>query len=87
MENVYDKTIDLHGQTVAEALQQLDYLLNRNPGQVVLVIHGHGSGRLRSAIRKYLCEHELVQAVRFGEDVGNHAGSGVTIVEIADYPL
>ena len=45
----------------------------------VTVIHGHGSGALRDALRAQLREHPLVKSWRPGER--GEGGDGATIVE------
>ena len=75
--------IDLRGLTVDEACHQVDvYLddvalagLNR-----VHLIHGKGTGALRTALQDYLRQHPLVKGLRPGG--AGEGGSGVTVVEI-----
>jgi DNA mismatch repair protein MutS2 len=47
----------------------------------VRVIHGKGTGALRSAVRNELRKHPLVKSYREGE--GNEGGDGVTVVYLA----
>lgn len=50
-------TVDLHGLTVDLALQRLDTFLHHELMQgttVIKIIHGHGSGALRSSVQDYL---------------------------------
>jgi DNA mismatch repair protein MutS2 len=76
--------LNLRGMTVEEALIDLDrYLdsafLSRLP--FVRIIHGKGTGRLRTAIREALRAHSLVSSVQeAGEAEG---GEGVTIARLA----
>jgi DNA mismatch repair protein MutS2 len=42
------------------------------------VIHGHGSGRLRDAVRQHLRGHRGVAEVRSGAP--NEGGNGATVV-------
>ena len=44
------------------------------------LIHGHGTGRLRSVLRSYLSESPYVASFRSGERA--EGGDGVTIVEL-----
>ncbi|MBN1947222.1 MAG: Smr/MutS family protein [Bradymonadales bacterium] len=73
-------TVDLRGLRVEEALQRLDRLLDaaykrREPG--VYIIHGHGTGALRSAVRSLLPDSPYVQSFRAGERI--EGGDGVTV--------
>jgi DNA mismatch repair protein MutS2 len=46
------------------------------------VVHGHGTGRLREALRAYFREHPLVASVTPAPD--HEGGDGATIVELKD---
>ena len=77
-------TIDLRGMdadsAVQKALNFIDKALLRGESAVVLV-HGHGSDRLKLAIRHMLksdCPYDV--AFRAGE--GNEGGDGVTVVAL-----
>lgn len=76
-------SIDLRGQTVDEAMYNLDKYLDdvflANMEQVT-VIHGKGTGMLREGIQSALRKHHYVKSIRTG-DLGE-GGSGVTIVEM-----
>ena len=74
--------LDLRGQRVEEALEQVEALLNdasmeRLPR--VRVIHGRGTGALRRAVREYLAGHPLVASAAPDE---GPSGDGVTVVEL-----
>ena len=75
--------IDVRGCTVSDALQDLESFLdkasmiNLSP---IEIIHGHGTGQLRQAIRDYLDDSPYVAKYRSGEDT--EGGNGVTIVDI-----
>lgn len=75
--------LDLRGYRVDEALSELDAFLdkasvvNLSPLEI---IHGHGTGQLRLAIREYLNDSPYVAKYRQGED--SEGGNGVTIVDI-----
>jgi len=43
----------------------------------VFVIHGHGTGALRNAIRTHLTSHKGIEKHRAGEQ--NEGGDGVTV--------
>jgi len=76
-------SLDLRGARVEEALESLDQYLNDAAlagAPKVTVIHGHGSGALRDALRAQLREHPLVKSWRPGER--GEGGDGATIVEL-----
>ncbi|NLM38101.1 MAG: endonuclease MutS2 [Firmicutes bacterium] len=75
--------LDLRGMTVEEALQVTDKYLD----EAVLaglpwvrLIHGKGTGVLRTAIAEYVKKHPRVSKYRWGET--NEGGMGVTVVEL-----
>ncbi|MFV2064555.1 MAG: endonuclease MutS2, partial [Chloroflexota bacterium] len=74
-------SLDLRGARVDEAMHMLDRYLDdaahADAGQVT-VIHGHGSGAMRDAVRRMLAEHPLVQEWRPGDR--HEGGGGATIV-------
>jgi len=79
---VVASSLDLRGARVEEALGMLDqYLDQASVAEVskVTVIHGHGSGALRDALRTQLSSHPLVKSWRPGER--GEGGDGATIVE------
>ncbi len=76
-------SIDLRGQTVDEAMYNLEKYLDDvflSGLEQVTVIHGKGTGLLREGIQSSLKRHHYVKSMRTG-DFGE-GGSGVTIVEI-----
>jgi len=81
----YDHVLDVHGKTIDEAIREFDFLLNRASGQSILVIHGHGTGRLREALRSFAKDHGLVESLRFGEDMMHELGSAAFVVETVDF--
>jgi DNA mismatch repair protein MutS2 len=73
----------LIGQRVEPALDALDAYLDRallGGRQDVRVVHGHGSGRLRQAVRQHLKSHPAVAAIRAGAP--NEGGNGATIATL-----
>jgi DNA mismatch repair protein MutS2 len=75
--------LNLIGQRVEPALDRLDEYLDRAllaGGPEVRVVHGHGSGRLRQAVREHLRGHPAVAAQRPGER--NEGGNGATVVTL-----
>lgn len=76
-------SLDLHGHTVDEALAKVDSFVDRAIVAglpYVRIIHGHGSGALRSAIREHLQAHPYVRACRPGSP--NEGGNAVTMADI-----
>jgi DNA mismatch repair protein MutS2 len=80
---VVPSSLDLRGARVEEASELLDRYLNDAAlagAPRVTVIHGHGSGALRDALRAQLSGHALVKKWRPGER--GEGGDGATIVEL-----
>jgi DNA mismatch repair protein MutS2 len=74
--------INLLGKTVDEALAELDkYLDDAYIAHLptVRVVHGKGTGALRTAVHKYLKKQRHVKSFRLGEF--GEGDAGVTIVE------
>jgi DNA mismatch repair protein MutS2 len=80
-----DNSCDLRGLRVDEALAMaatfLDRSLNEGRG-VAFLIHGHGTGALREAIRRDLQASPIVARFRAGEP--GEGGDGVTVVWLVD---
>jgi DNA mismatch repair protein MutS2 len=75
----------LIGATVDEAIGRLEKFLDDallTDTRRLRVVHGHGTGRLRDAVRKFLGEHPLVAGASPAPD--NEGGQGATIVELRD---
>lgn len=71
-------TIDVRGDRVEQATSKIDQALDRALGMGALwIIHGHGTGRLRSGVRSFLKEHTLVSSIQDAEQ--SDGGTGVTI--------
>ncbi len=76
-------TLDLRGERVEEALDELEAYLdkaslaNLSP---VYVIHGHGTGALKSAVRDFVSTSPYVAKYRVGEDA--EGGDGVCVIDI-----
>ncbi|MDY7091922.1 MAG: Smr/MutS family protein [Acidobacteriota bacterium] len=73
----------LIGERVEPALDRLDVYLDQallaGRGEV-RVVHGHGSGRLRRAVREHLRQHPAVRNLRAGAP--NEGGDGATVVAL-----
>jgi DNA mismatch repair protein MutS2 len=75
-----DATCDVRGARVDEALAEVDRFLDDSllaSREVVFVIHGHGTGALKAAIRDHLDGHAAVSRWRAGQD--KEGGDGVTV--------
>lgn len=71
-------TVDVRGQRVGAAEAKLDLAIDKGIAiGTVWIIHGHGSGRLRSGVRDYLSQHAVVE--RFEDAEQADGGTGVTI--------
>ncbi len=78
-----DVELNLVGWRVEPALDQLDTYLDRallTTHRQVRVIHGFGSGRLRSAVRQHLRPHPAVARIRSGRE--DEGGDGATVVTL-----
>ncbi|MDQ1348779.1 MAG: mismatch repair protein MutS2 [Acidobacteriota bacterium] len=77
--------LHLIGQRVEPALAEMDAFLDQamlsGRGEV-RIVHGHGSGRLRDALRERLRKHPAVVASRPGAP--NEGGNGATVVTLRD---
>ncbi len=75
--------LDLRGVRVDEGLDRLENYLNKAYNARlpwVRIIHGHGTGAMKTAIRDALRRHPLVGPTRAGE--ANEGGDGVTVVKL-----
>jgi DNA mismatch repair protein MutS2 len=73
--------INLIGMRVEPALEELESYIDRAllaSRKEVRVVHGHGSGRLRQAVRQHLRSHRGVAEIRSGAP--NEGGDGATVV-------
>ena len=76
-------TLDLRGERVEEALDKLEgyldkaSLANLSP---VYIIHGHGTGALKAAVRDFVSTSPYVAKHRIGEDA--EGGDGVCVIDI-----
>ena len=76
-------SLDLRGKSIEEAQEEIISTLDRavlDGAMTLRFIHGHGSGKLKSFVRKYLADSPYVSQVRKGER--EEGGDGATIVEL-----
>ena len=75
--------IDMRGETVDEALSELGLFIDRcvlNNIEEIRIIHGKGTGTLRSAVTDYLKTHPNVSEYRLGRY--GEGENGVTIAKL-----
>ena len=79
-----DRDLDLRGVRVADAIDRLDQFLDKAALAAglssVRLVHGVGTGALRSALREHLSSHVLVGS--FASEEGNR-NDGATLVDLA----
>ena len=79
----FRQEIDLRGQRVDEALQNVTYFIDdaiRFGSSRVRILHGTGTGALRQYIRNYLA---TVQGIKgFHDEDVRLGGAGITVVEL-----
>jgi len=76
--------LHLLGFTVEEGRAAVEAYLDRalSAGrEEVRIVHGHGTGRLRDAVRAHLRKHPAVDEARPGAP--NEGGNGATVVRLA----
>ncbi len=75
-----DTTVDIRGNRVDEAMAEVDKFLDESllaSRDIVFIVHGHGTGALRKAVRSHLAGHRAITTFRAGEQ--NEGGDGVTV--------
>jgi DNA mismatch repair protein MutS2 len=76
-------TVDVRGLRADEALRELQAFLDHaamEAAETVFVIHGHGTGALRKAVREYLATSPYVERFRPGGPA--EGGDGVSVVSL-----
>jgi DNA mismatch repair protein MutS2 len=76
-------TVDLRGRRVDDAMLELERFLDASVMagvSVAMIIHGHGTGAVRNAVREYLNQSNYANAFRPGESF--EGGDGVTLVDL-----
>jgi DNA mismatch repair protein MutS2 len=75
--------LDLRGTTLDEAIMEVDRFLDEaflsNLGQVY-IIHGKGTGALRTGVQEFLRRHKHVKSYRLGQF--GEGGAGVSVAEL-----
>jgi DNA mismatch repair protein MutS2 len=74
---------DVRGMRAEDALAEVESFLDRgmrNGEEAALIVHGHGTGALRQAIRDYLAASPYIRMFRPGEN--HEGGDGVTVVAL-----
>ena len=75
----------LIGSTVDDAIDRIEKFLDSallGDERRLRIVHGHGTGRLRDAVRAHLKTHAMVALVAPAPD--NEGGDGATVVELKD---
>jgi DNA mismatch repair protein MutS2 len=75
--------LNVIGRRVPEAIQMVEKALNRaiiEGREAIRIVHGHGTGQLRRAIRDYLKEFPQVKGIRPEEP--QFGGEAITVVEL-----
>lgn len=75
--------LHLLGRRVEQALAELDGYLDRallSERREVRIVHGHGTGRLRQAVREHLRGHPAIESQRPGRE--EEGGNGATVVQL-----
>ncbi|CAI4030952.1 Endonuclease MutS2 [Nitrospira tepida] len=78
-----DHVVDVRGKAADEALDEVIARLDQavlSGGGLLRIIHGHGTGKLRTILRDYLKGSPYVSAFRAGDR--HEGGDGVTLVEL-----
>ena len=75
-----ETTVDLRGHRVDDAVAQVDRFIDESllaARDAIFIVHGHGTGALRSAVRTHLQAHKGISNFRAGEP--GEGGDGVTV--------
>jgi DNA mismatch repair protein MutS2 len=79
-----ENRLDLRGQRVEEALEAVDAFLDRlvlRNEPVAFLLHGHGSGVLKKAVRAHLSRHPQVRRWRPAEE--GEGGDAFTLADLS----
>ena len=75
-----ETTLDVRGQRADEAISLVERFVDESMlagRDAVFIVHGHGTGALRNAVRGHLTKHAAISATRAGEKT--EGGDGVTV--------
>ena len=75
------REVNVIGQRIEDAIPQIEKSLDEAllPGAAnIRIVHGHGTGRLREAVREHFRAHPAVASLRAAE--AREGGNGATIV-------
>ncbi len=75
------REVNVIGQTIEDAIPQIEKSLDEallSGAANIRIVHGHGTGRLRQAVREYFRAHPAVASLRAAE--AREGGNGATIV-------
>ena len=73
------------GSTVDAAIDKIEKFVDDallKDARTLRIVHGHGTGKLRDAVREFFRRHPLVAEVAQAPD--NQGGGGATIVTLKD---
>lgn len=73
-------TFDLRGKTVVEAEEVIEGAIAEIGAGPIWLIHGHGTGRLRSGVHQYLKFHPRIASFAAAE--AHEGGSGATVAQV-----
>ena len=79
----YSSEIDVRGLNSEEAIYEIDKFIDDSiiaRLNVVTIIHGRGTGKLRNKVIEYLKTHKMVKSYNFAKI--NQGGDGATIVNL-----
>jgi DNA mismatch repair protein MutS2 len=78
-----DFVLDLRGMTIEEAVEHIDHDINQalqENADRLKIIHGHGTGALKKAVRAYLSRSPHIKGWQAASP--EHGGDGVTFAEL-----
>jgi hypothetical protein len=84
------REIDLHGNTVEEAIPIVDKFLKecyRDNVRRIRIIHGKGIFVLQKAIREYLRTHKYVKSESISSAAKDYGGEGSTEAKLVEFPI